>query len=178
MKFKNPYQKHGLIILLILGLYGISTRVFNIQIPLTLIKIIIVVSLSVVFIFIGKFLYFNSSGTYFILKRIGILIGSIFIITFLWYFVLYYPVARDFKYCTGDVLTQLKSITKNLNEEELDIQTQCQIVKPIVSSFNKCVDTVREMNGGLVTNVVYKLAALPSGADSRIKKIEAACSKY
>lgn len=32
--------------------------------------------------------------------------------------------------------------------------------------------------GGLVTDIVYKLATLPSGADSRIRKVEATCLQY
>lgn len=180
MKFKNPYQKHGFILLFIFGLYLIIIRGLNIQIPfpLTLVKILIVASLSIVFISIATFMYQNSSSKYFLLKKLSILTGCFFIVAFLIYFVFYYPVARDLKYCTNNALTQLRAISENSNKEELDLQTQCQIVKPRISSFNRCVDTVREMNGGLVTDIVFKLASLPSGADGRIKKIEITCSPY
>ena len=111
-------------------------------------------------------------------RLIEVLGVSFFVIIASFYYFKFVPISKDIQPCLIKARAEANALSDDEKAREMTAGQQCRQVKPVLTSFNLCIETVRTKHGYLATDIVYKMVSMPLGAYAKFKEIEATCSRY
>lgn len=111
-------------------------------------------------------------------KIIEVLVVSFFVVSILFFYLVFEPTSKDLRPCLNQVGTEAKALSANQKESNLDLRQQCREIEPLLASFDQCLDGVRNKHGSWATETVFRMASVPFGADRKFKEIKITCSDY